>query len=62
MMLFYTPGTSSLFPHIVLREADLAFEKIKVDEHTKVMDNGGVTGRSIHWALCQHLDSMMALY
>lgn len=41
MMLFYTPGTSSLFPHIVLREADLAFEKIKVDEHTKLMDNGG---------------------
>jgi len=41
MKLYYTPGTSSLFPHIALREAGLAFEKIKVDEHTKLMDNGG---------------------
>ena len=40
MKLYYTPGTSSLFPHIALREAGLAFEKIKVDEHTKLMDNG----------------------
>ena len=40
MKLYYTPGTSSLFPHIVLHEAGLAFEKIKVDEHTKLMDNG----------------------
>ena len=38
MKLYYTPGTSSLFPHIVLHEAGLAFEKIKVDEHTKLMD------------------------
>jgi glutathione S-transferase len=41
MKLYYTPGTSSLFPHIILHEAGLAFEKIKVDEHTKLMDNGG---------------------
>jgi glutathione S-transferase len=41
MKLYYTPGTSSLFPHIILREAGLAFEKIKVDEHTKLMNNGG---------------------
>jgi glutathione S-transferase len=41
MTLYYTPGTSSLFPHIILHEAGLAFEKIKVDEHTKLMDNGG---------------------
>jgi glutathione S-transferase len=41
MKLFYTPGTSSLFPHIALHEAGLAFEKIKVDEHTKLMDSGG---------------------
>ena len=40
MKLFYTPGTSSLFPHIVLYEAGLLFEKVKVDEHTKLTDNG----------------------
>jgi glutathione S-transferase len=41
MRLFYTPGTSSLFPHIVLNESGLLFEKTKVDEHTKLMGNGG---------------------
>ncbi len=41
MKLYYTPGTSSLFAHIVLHEAGLAFETTKVDEHTKLMDNGG---------------------
>ena len=61
MKLYYTPGTSSLFPHIMLHEAGLAFEKIKVDEHTKLIDNGGTTGRSIPWASCPPLSSMMAL-
>jgi glutathione S-transferase len=41
MKLYHTPGTSSLFPHIVLHEADLTFERTRVDEHTKVMDNDG---------------------
>lgn len=41
MKLYYTPGTSSLFPHIVLREAGIAFTRIRVDEHTKLMDDGG---------------------
>jgi glutathione S-transferase len=40
MRLFYTPATSSLFPHIVLNEAGLTFEKTKVDEHTKLMETG----------------------
>jgi glutathione S-transferase len=40
MKLFYTPGTSSLFPHIALHEAGLAFAKIKVDEHTKLLEDG----------------------
>jgi hypothetical protein len=40
MKLYYTPRTSSLFPHIILHEAGLS-KKIKVDEHTKLMDNGG---------------------
>jgi glutathione S-transferase len=38
--LFYTPGTSSLFPHIVLREAGFEFELIAVDEHTKLAEDG----------------------
>jgi glutathione S-transferase len=41
MKLFYSPGTSSLLPHIVLLEADLSFEAIKVDEHTKALECGG---------------------
>jgi glutathione S-transferase len=39
--LFYTPGSSSLLPHIVLREAGLPFVAIKVNEHTKAMEGGG---------------------
>jgi glutathione S-transferase len=41
MKFFFSPGTSSQFLHIVLRESDLAFEPIRVDEHTKAMDKGG---------------------
>jgi glutathione S-transferase len=41
MRLFYTRGTSSLFPHIVLNEAGLAFGRIEVDEHSKVTESGG---------------------
>jgi glutathione S-transferase len=41
MKLFYSPGTSSQVPHIVLCESGLVFEAIRVDEHTKAMDKGG---------------------
>jgi glutathione S-transferase len=41
MKFFHCPGTSSQLPHIVLRESDLAFEAIRVDEHTKATDEGG---------------------
>ncbi len=41
MQLFYSPGSSSLLPHIVLYEAGLPFKAIKVDEHTKNIDEGG---------------------
>jgi glutathione S-transferase len=41
MMLYYMPGASSLLPHIVLVEAGLPFEAIKVDEHTKALEGGG---------------------
>jgi glutathione S-transferase len=40
MKLYYIPGASSLFPHITLREARLAFELAKVDEHTKLTEHG----------------------
>jgi glutathione S-transferase len=33
MKLYYRPGASSLLPHIVLVEAGLSFEAVKVDEH-----------------------------
>ncbi len=41
MRLYYLPNASSLFPHIVLVEAGLPFDAVRVDEHTKIMDGGG---------------------
>jgi glutathione S-transferase len=41
MKFFHSPGTSSQLVHIVLRESDLVFESIRVDEHTKAMGKGG---------------------
>jgi glutathione S-transferase len=41
MKLYYLPGASSLFPHIVLIEAGLLFDAVKVDERTKALDGGG---------------------
>lgn len=41
MKLFYSTGSSSLLPHIVLHESGLPFELVKVDEHTKTMTGGG---------------------
>lgn len=40
MKLYGMPGASSLFPHIALREVGLRFELIKVDEHTKLTQDG----------------------
>jgi glutathione S-transferase len=41
MKLFFATGSSSLFPHIVLHEAGLPFEAIKINEHTKEISGGG---------------------
>jgi glutathione S-transferase len=41
MKLYFSPGACSLSPHIVLLEAGLAFDKVKADTKTKVMDGGG---------------------
>src|ERR1700730_6414058 len=41
MKLFYAPGSSSLLPHIVLHEAQLPFEPVKIDEQTKAISGGG---------------------
>ena len=41
MKLFYSPGSSSLLPHIVLLEAGLPFTAIQIDEHTKAIEGGG---------------------
>ena len=41
MKLYYAVGSSSLTPHIVLIEAGMQFEGIKVDEHSKVIEGGG---------------------
>jgi glutathione S-transferase len=41
MKLYYAIGSSSLFPPIVLPESGLAFEAIKIDEHSKEIAGGG---------------------
>ena len=41
MKLYYLPGASSMLPHIVLVEAGLLFDAIKVDEQTKTLQDGG---------------------
>jgi glutathione S-transferase len=40
MKLYYVPGSSSLSSHIVLLESGLPFEKVRVDESTKIMEEG----------------------
>jgi glutathione S-transferase len=41
MRLHYSPGSSSLASHIVLIEAGLPFDLMRVDEHTKAMEDQG---------------------
>jgi len=40
MKLYYSPGSSSLSPHIVLREAGIPVELVKVDLKTKKTEDG----------------------
>ena len=40
MQLFYAPGACSLSPHIVLKEAGLTFDVVKVDTKSKAMAGG----------------------
>ena len=41
MKLYFSPGACSLSPHIVLREAGLAFTPVKVNLKTHQLDDGG---------------------
>ena len=40
MKLYFAPGACSLSPHIVLREAGVPFQLVKVDLATKKLDSG----------------------
>lgn len=40
MKLYYTPGACSLSPHIVLREAGMAFEPVKADLKSHQLPDG----------------------
>jgi glutathione S-transferase len=41
MKLYYSPGACSLAAHIVLRELQLPFEAIRIDNKTKLTADGG---------------------
>lgn len=45
MKLYYSPGACSLSPHIVLREAGLSFDLVKVDLKTKKTEAGADFGQ-----------------
>ena len=40
MKLYFSPGACSLSPHIVLREAGIAFELVRVDLRAKKTEKG----------------------
>jgi glutathione S-transferase len=40
MKLYYTPGACSMAPHIVLREANVAFDLVKADIRAKKLEDG----------------------
>lgn len=44
MKLYYSPGTCSLSPHIVLREAELTFSLERVDLKTHLTERGTALG------------------
>ena len=41
MKLYYAPGACSLADHIALHEANLAFDRVKVDLKAKTVEGGG---------------------
>jgi glutathione S-transferase len=40
MKLYYAPGACSMAPHIVLREANVAFDLVKADIRAKKLEDG----------------------
>lgn len=41
MKLYFSPGACSLAPHVVLREAQIPFDLVRVDLRTKQLKEGG---------------------
>ncbi len=41
LVLYYSPGTISLMPHVALLESELPFTAVRVNEETKRLPDGG---------------------
>ena len=48
MLLYYSPGACSLSPHIVLREAGVSFDLMKVDLKAKKTEKGDARSKGPH--------------
>ena len=60
MKLYYSPGACSLADHIALHEADIPFDRVRVDLKTKLTETDRTSKRSIRRATSRPSNSTTA--